>query len=228
MDRVDHGTGGVPVRVRVRRARWLALAAVMAGLVLSATGRAALPANVAVIAGQPIARQQFNHWLVIVAKAQKGPLIVPTEPPRFDHCIAQARAKIPSLRHDSARALRKDCRLLFTALSQPVLDLLIRHDWQDEEAARDGIVITPKQVGDALAVDRHKQFPRPGEFRRFLRRSGQTFADIKFRVRGTLVFTALQKAEHLSAGGLEAELTRRFKTQTTCARYYVIEDCAGG
>lgn len=195
MDRVDRRIGGVGIA----RARVLALAAVVAGLALSASALAALPPNVAFVAGRPISRPQLHHWMRITAKGQGGkPLIVPTDPPRFDHCIAQARAGLKNLRHASTQALRRDCRKLFTNLSDSVLDFLIRAKWHELEATRDGIVITTARVDHALAVERSTLFPKPAQFKSFLRRTGQTTADIKFRVRASLVFKALQKSEHLS------------------------------
>jgi hypothetical protein len=221
MDRGDHSRGGS----QPRRARWLAPVAAVAGLALSGTALAALPANVATVVGKPISRQEFNHWMVMTARAQPGPLVVAIDPPRFDHCIAQARAGLPSLRHDSTRALRKDCKELFRNVSNVVLDFLISADWHEAEAARDGILITTEQVDRAFAAQRQELFPKPSQFTRFLRRSGQTVADIKFRVRATLVLTALQKAERLSADALDTEMTRRFKSHTACARFYVMSDC---
>jgi hypothetical protein len=109
-----------------------------------------------------------------------------------------------------------------------VLDLLVSADWQEAEAADDGIVITAAQVDHSFTAQRQKLYPKPAQFRRFLRRSGQTVADVKFRVRASLLFEALRRAEHLSPGALEAELARRFKPRTTCARFYVVSDCANG
>jgi hypothetical protein len=223
MGRADQGSGGLGLR----RALWVALMALAAGLALAATVGAASPGRVAVAAGKPIARAEFNHWLLITAKAEPGPLIVPADPPRFAECIAQARAGIPSVRHDSTQALRKDCGVLFSEQSDQVLDFLIRADWQGAESAKDGIAITAGQVDRAFAAAQQKQFTKPAQFKRFLRRTGQTVADIKARIRDNLVFEALRKAERLSGTALETELTHEFKSQTMCARFYVMSDCAG-
>jgi hypothetical protein len=222
MDRGDRACCGAR-----RRAWWLVPLAVAAGLALSATAVAALPVNVATVVGKPIPRRTFDHWMTISAKAEPGPLVVAIDPPRFDHCIAQARAGLPSVRHLSTRALRKDCKQLFRNVSSVVLDFLIRADWHDVEAAQDGIVITTEQVDRTFVAEKHTLYPKPAQFRRFLRRTGQTVADIKFRVRADLVVGALEKAEHLSQDALEAKVTRQFRPQTTCARFYVISDCAG-
>jgi hypothetical protein len=217
-------------RARARFGGLLAPLVVVAGLLLPSTVLGALPASIGVVVGKPIARQVFNHWMFVDAKSNNGanaPLIVPTDPPRFNGCLAQVRATIPSLRHTPTHDLRADCAQLFRDTSQQVLDLLIRADWQEVEATADGIVITAAQVEQAFKVDIRRRYPKPAEFRRYLKRSGETVADVKFRIRTSLISTALLKTEHLSADALEAELTRRFKPKTTCARYYVMSDCLG-
>jgi hypothetical protein len=222
---VDHVSG--------RGRRWIVpgIALVLFGFALPATVRAAARANVAVVAGKPIERQRFNHWLFVFAKTADGPdspLIVPSDPPRFNHCVARVRAVIPGLRETSAQTLRADCTTLFTNLSRPVLDLLITAEWQEEEAATDGIVVTAAQVEHSYRVDRARLYPTRGQFRRYLHRTGETIADVMFRVRAQVIRDALLKAEHLTAGALDTELRTRFKPQTECARTYVMSDCAGG
>jgi hypothetical protein len=200
-----------------------------AALALSAAALGALPADVATVAGTPISRQRLDHWMFISVKTNTDPgeaLVVPTDPPRFDRCVARVRALIPGLHRTSAQTLRSDCALLFHRLSGQALDFLIMADWEKIEAASDGIVITAAQVDDAYQVDTSKQFATPALFRRYLHRTGETIADVRFRVRVTLVDAALRKAEHLTPDTLGGELKRRFKQQTTCARFYTVTDCA--
>jgi len=54
-------------------------------LALPATVFAALPADVAVVAGKPVKRHVFNHWMFVIVKSASSPgepAIVPTDPPR--------------------------------------------------------------------------------------------------------------------------------------------------
>jgi hypothetical protein len=190
---------------RARLAGGLALGVAVLGLVLPATVRGALPADVAVVAGKPITRQWFDHWMFVLARNASGPnapAIVPTDPPRFNRCVARVRAVIPSLRQTPPGTLRSDCAVLFTNLSQPALDLLITADWQESQATTDGIVVTAAEVEHAYVVDRRRLYPSPGEFRRYLRRTGETVADVKFRVRQQVIREALLRTEHLSARAL--------------------------
>src|ERR1700685_4374596 len=88
---------------------------------LSACG-GGIPGNsVAVMAGNPITLQTFNHWMYVAAKGQASessgsPVIVPNDPPSFTNCIAQVRRQIPTLAKTSAATLKSDCGQLFTSL----------------------------------------------------------------------------------------------------------------
>lgn len=221
--------GQLSRKAHSRLVRRLALACAVSALGLPAAVLGALPADVATVAGKPIKRQVVTHWMFVEAKSSNGPdavTIVPTDPPRFTRCVAQVRAAIPSLRKTPTSALRADCAVLFTNLSRHVLDFLIRADWQDQQAATDGIVVSAAQIEHAYQVGRRRNYPSPAQFRRYLRRTGETIADVKFRFRVHLIHEALLQKEHLSGGALDAELTRRFKPRTACARFYVMSDCA--
>src|SRR5881398_1414711 len=69
--------------------------------------------QVAVMAGNPISTQAFNHWMYVAAKSQAAqspgqPVIVPTDPPQFTKCIANVRQAVPSLAKQSDKTLRGD------------------------------------------------------------------------------------------------------------------------
>ena len=197
-------------------------------LALPAGVLGALPADVAVVAGTPISRQVLDHWMFVNIKSDTDPgeaVIVPTDPPRFNRCIASVRALIPGLHRTSDSTVRADCASLFKVRSGQALDLLIEIDWEKIEATADGIQITAAQVDHSYRVDTREQFGTPARFRRYLHRTGETIADVRFRVRVTLVHAALLKAEHLTAGALAGELKRRFMRQTACARFYMASDC---
>jgi hypothetical protein len=226
VDRVDELARGV----RPRLVCGLLAAVGTMILALPAAALGALPADVAVVAGTPITRQVLDHWMFVSVKTDTDPgeaLVVPTDPPGFDRCVARVRAVIPGQQRTSAQTLRSDCAVLFHQLSGQELDLLIMSDWEKSQAAADGILITAAQVNHAYQVDIRQQFGTRARFRRYLRRTGETIADVRFRVRVTLVHAALLKAEHLTEGALGGELKRRFKQQTACARFYIVSDCAG-
>lgn len=188
------------------------------------------------VAGHAISKKTFDHWIRVAAMSESAqtpgsPVIVPTDPPRFARCIKALRAKIHSLAHKRARTLRLDCRQLFATLSNQVLDYLIKAHWYDDLAAADHVRITHQRVLRAFRRARRQQFGTRGAFKRFLRETGQTVDDILFRFRVNIAYTALLKRAHdgssLKAQEIvNAEAKRRFRLATTCARYYVMVDCA--
>src|ERR1700693_1630354 len=64
---------------------------VLIAVAVSACG-SGMPGNsVAVVAGNPITTQAFNHWMFVAAKEQAAqspgqPVIVPNDPPNFTKC----------------------------------------------------------------------------------------------------------------------------------------------
>ena len=82
---------------------------------------------------------------------------------------------------------------------------------------------------------RTQQFPHRREFRKFLRASGQTVADLLLRVRLNILSTAIQKRAAASAKGAKArgralsEFVKAFKArwqaQTVCVPAFAVLDC---
>ena len=225
----------------IRNAKARAAACVIATVVLcvvgigrieSAQAGAVVPRNaVAVVNGGTLTRAAFVHWMRVAVKGnasqkQGTPVIVPTDPPDFRGCITQVRARIPSLASTSTAKIRSDCRTLFTSLSAQVLAFLIESDWYQADAVIDHITITSAQVASALKTDKRKQFPTAGSFRAFLKLTGQTNRDILFRVRINLIYVALVKQAHGNSRSVLRDARKQFLATTSCARYYVISDCA--
>jgi foldase protein PrsA len=163
-----------------------------------------IPGNsVAVVAGNPISTQAFNHWMYVAAKGQAAetptePVIVPNDPPDFSKCIAQVRAEIPSLKKISNKQLKADCAQLFQSLSSQVMDFLIKSYWYQADAHKLGVNVTNADVAKALDQAKKQEFQTDAEFESFLKSSGQTLADITYRVRINQIFTKLT-ARHPTA-----------------------------
>jgi foldase protein PrsA len=171
---------------------------VLVAMAISACGSSVPGNSVAVVAGNPISLQAFNHWMYVDAKGQAAsspgqPVIVPNDPPNFTNCIAQARAKIPTLNKTPTKTLKADCKQLFTSLSSQVMDFLIKAYWYQGTAHKLGINLTPAQVQAALTKAKKGQFSTSAQFQAFLKQSGQTQQDIEYRVRVNQIFTKLTK-----------------------------------
>ncbi|MGA9860237.1 MAG: hypothetical protein WBQ18_20390, partial [Solirubrobacteraceae bacterium] len=161
---------------------------VAAALALAGCG-GGIPGNsVAVVAGNPITTQAFNHWMYVAAKGQASqspgqPVIVPNDPPNFDKCVTQVRADIPSLKKTATKTIKAECGQLFTSLSSQVMDFLIKAYWYQADAHKLGIKVTNAQINQALVAAKKSQFQTDAQYQTFLKSSGQTAQDILFRVR---------------------------------------------
>jgi foldase protein PrsA len=169
----------------------------VAGALAVAGCGSSVPSNsVADVAGNPISLQAFNHWMYVAAKGQAEespgqPVIVPNDPPNFTKCITQVKAEIPSLKKTADKTLKADCGQLFTSLSGQVMDFLIKAYWYQADAHKLGIKITNAQVNKALVAAKKQQFSTSAQYQTFLKTSGQTTADILFRVRVNQIYSKL-------------------------------------
>jgi foldase protein PrsA len=158
-----------------------------------------LPGNsVADVAGNPITTQAFNHWMFVAAKSQAAnnpsqPVIVPSDPPNFDKCVAQVRAAIPALAKTATKTLRSDCKQLFTQLSTQVMDFLIKSYWYQADAVTAHVKVTDAQIQQQFTKDRQQAYKTQAAFQSFLNSTGQTLQDILYRVRLNLIYTKLLK-----------------------------------
>jgi hypothetical protein len=121
------------------------------------------------------------------------------------------------------------------ALVQEVMGFLLSSYWVIGEAKDLNVHLSDAQVRRAFDRIRRQQFPKRGEFTSFLRSSGQTVADLLFRVRLMLLSGRLQRqiisAQHGARAQEEAlarfvrEFKAKWRAQTYCATQYAVEDC---
>ena len=166
-------------------------------LAISACGSSSsVPSSaVATVAGNPISTRAFDHWMYVDAKGEAAqqpgePVIIP-DPPNYTKCVAQVRKAIPSLAKTKTATLQTDCKQLFTSYSQQVMDFLIKAYWYQGEAHKQGVTLTDAQVAKALAKAKKQEFKTPTAYTTFLTESGQTTADVTYRVRVNQVFDKL-------------------------------------
>jgi parvulin-like peptidyl-prolyl isomerase len=168
----------------------------VAALAISACGSGVPGDSVAVVDGNPITLQAFNHWMYVAAKGQAAqspgaPVIVPNDPPDFKGCIAQVRKQVPSLAKTPDATVKSDCNQLFRSLSSQVMDFLIKAYWYQALAAKLGVHVTDAEVQKAFNTAKQAQFPTATAFNTFLTQSGQTLQDILFRVRVNQIYMKL-------------------------------------
>ncbi len=192
-----------------------------------------IPASaVAVAAGRPITRTAFDHWLDVAAKAQTSagqPPIVPGDPPAFKRCIAQVRKEQPSLAKQSAQQVKADCSQLFTALSTQVMTFLITSDWFEADAGRLKLLPSSAELNAAYNSQKRQAFRTEAAFQAFLAKTGQTAADIRFRVlineAGQRLLARERGNQTARTTALSREVKRLYLAATQCAPLVVMADC---
>jgi parvulin-like peptidyl-prolyl isomerase len=126
------------------------------------------------------------------AQSPGSPVIVPNDPPGFSGCVAQVRRQIPSLSKISDKQIKADCAQLFTSLNTQVMDFLVDAYWYQAEGHKLKIHVTAAQVQKALATAKKANFPTATAYKAFLAASGETNADILFRLMVTQIYTKLE------------------------------------
>jgi foldase protein PrsA len=184
----------------LRKSRSLALCAffVVPALALSACGGDGVPGNaVARIGDQTIKKSTFTHWMRIAAISQAGQQ--PTsggkpqvpDAPDFKQCIAQKKAAAPKPAKGQPEPtdaqLKGQCQTEYNGLRDQVMSFLILSTWADQEAPKQGIKVTDKEVQDQIDQAKKQAFPNPADFQKFLQRSGLTEADVFFQQRTQLL-----------------------------------------
>jgi hypothetical protein len=115
--------------------------------------------------------------------------------------------------------------------------LLISNRWIAGEAERLGLDVSRRQVGQSFRRQKQRSFPRERGYRRFLRESGQTTADVRARVRLDLTSDRIRR--HVIGGEkrprvqqrllLEfvADFDARWRAQTVCTPRFArtLQEC---
>lgn len=120
-------------------------------------------------------------------------------------------------------------------LRRQVMRFLISGAWIEFEAKRRGIRVTSRQVRREFRRQRRQSFNNRREYRRFLRTSGQTEKDLRYRVRLDLLSLKVRKDVLRGVKGARrqqrrldrfvARFTARWRKRTICARGYRVRKC---
>jgi hypothetical protein len=140
--------------------------------------------------------------------------------------IAENAALSPAHRHPAAGPPK--------AVMVTTMGFLTSADWVTGEAADLGIELSAGAVHHEFDRLRREQFPRLAAFTKFLRRTGQTTADLLLRVRLSMLTARIQQrvAGHGSARRRRRALARflehferKWKAQTYCETLYKVPHC---
>jgi foldase protein PrsA len=170
-----------------------ALSAVAIGV--TACGGGAIPGNsVATVGDQTIKRDTFDHWMKIIAistAAQTNPNAAKTatvpDAPDFKQCIAQAKktaAKPAKGQPEPTDAqFKSQCQQQYSQFKTEVLGFLIRSTWLDQEATKQKVSVTDKELQKQIDDIKKQQFTQKGSYEKFLQNAGLTNEDVLFQQR---------------------------------------------
>ncbi len=115
------------------------------------------------------------------------------------------------------------------------LSFLLSSEWILVEGRALGIHVSSAQVRRSYDRTRDRQFHRRSQFHAFLRSSGETVADLLFRVRLNMTSNALQQRIQRGRGDTKqkqqaivrfvAQFRRKWRARTYCAAAYLVNDC---
>jgi foldase protein PrsA len=145
---------------------------------------------VATVDGQAIEQHEFDRWITIAAKSVDS--AVPDPATGYRRCIT-AKRKAASGRHKVSDArLARECKHDYLQLRDEVMQLLISFKWIAGEAAAQNVTVTDAEVNQSFQKQKRQSFPRDADFQKFLKRSGETLADVLERIRLDLLSNKLR------------------------------------
>jgi foldase protein PrsA len=191
----------------LRFSRFLALGAFFVALAvaLAACGGNSIPGNaVAKVGGTAITKDTFNHWMTVAAISSAGSTTGATgatatvpDAPSFTQCIANKRKTAPAPAKGQPKpsdaTFKSQCSQEYESLKQQVLQFLISSDWIQGESKAQNVTVSDADVEKQFQATKKQSFPKAADFDKFLKTSGMTLDDIKFRVRLDALSNALRK-----------------------------------
>jgi foldase protein PrsA len=184
------------------RYRSLALCAffVLPVLLLSACGSDVPGNSVAKIGDQSIKKTTFDHWMQIAAVSQAGqanpnatgtPKAQIPDAPSFTKCVATKKASAAKPAkgqpEPTEAQLKGQCQQEYNTLRDQVLEFLIRGNWIEQETSKEKVAVSDKDVQKQIDAAVKQAFQNPGDFQKFLQRSGLTQADVFYQQRNQLL-----------------------------------------
>lgn len=168
---------------------------VSAAVALAACGSDdSIPGNaVAKVGDATVAKATFDHWMKVAAISSAGgtgtaaeDAVIP-DPPEFTACIANKKKTTPAPAKGQPKptdeTFKTQCEQEYDGLKQQVLQFLISSEWIQGEAKDQGVSVSDADVEKQFAETKKQSFPKEKDFQDFLKTSGMTLEDIKFRVR---------------------------------------------
>ena len=155
-----------------------------------------IPGNaVAKVGEDAIKKEVFDHWMKVAAISSAGSAepdkagasaSVP-DAPDFKQCIEEKKKSAPKPAKGQPKptddTFKSQCQQQYDGLKQQVMQFLISSEWIQGEAKEQKVEVTDKEVDKQFETTKKQSFPKEADFQKFLKTSGMTLEDIKFRVK---------------------------------------------
>ena len=154
-----------------------------------------MPGNsVATVGDQTIKRDTFDHWMKIITisqASQTNPNAAKTaavpDPPDYTKCVAAKKKTAPKPAKGQPETtdaqFKTQCQQQYDQFKSEVLGFLIRSTWLDQEAVKQNVKVTDKEVQKQIDDIKKQQFTQKGSYEKFLQTAGLTNEDVLFQQR---------------------------------------------
>ncbi|MBA2513077.1 MAG: peptidyl-prolyl cis-trans isomerase [Solirubrobacterales bacterium] len=160
-------------------------------------GCGGIPGNaVATVDGEPIAKDDFEHWSTVIAKSS-GQASGVGKPPEFAACVADLRKTQAKPAKGQPKVtdaqLKTQCKQQYESVRDQAVQTLASFKWLDGEAEQLKVKVSDAEVAKELARIKKEQYPKKGDFEKLLKQTGFTEEDINLQVRTQLLTTKITK-----------------------------------
>src|SRR6476620_7482813 len=186
----------------VRALGALLFASLAVALAACGGGDSVPSSDVAKVGGAEISKDTFNHWLKVAAISSAGGAAGAEkaafpDAPDFKNCIAEKTKTAPKPAKGQPKptpeTFKSQCQQEYDGLRQQVMQFLISSQWIQGEAEKQGVKVSDSEVEKQFETTKKQSFHKEADFQKFLKTSGMTLEDIKFRVKLDALSNALRK-----------------------------------
>jgi hypothetical protein len=124
-----------------------------------------------------ISSSTVAHWMAVMAPQHVVPM-----PPRYDACVRRLQS---TAKGSTVEALRNECRADFEQLKTRAIGFLISSYWLIEEAAREGMAVSEREVAGRVA-EKRRSYASAADFQESLAAIDYTRADLRLEVEAQL------------------------------------------
>lgn len=200
---------------------------------------------VAKVGDTTVTRSELSHWMATLAggdfyeigKGHAVPVRLASEPPDYTACVDSLKAAATKARSKpadspppgsavTAAQLLNKCHELYVALRLQATTYVIEGRWLIAVAAALGVRASEAEVQSMLRQVETREYPKPGEFQRYLTNSRRSIADERFVIKLDVMEKRLGKQLKTRAKQIELlEAGHRVTAETDCRAGYVVPHC---